>query len=642
MLPSIVLTLALGASGGVAGAPAADAATTASAAAVDDFGTPSPAIARRFAALIERVREPISSADRQAAIDRIVELGPDALPLVVAELERRHRRTWAPMIYVLGASGDPRVLPILHEQLRYQTGKPYLEVLYAMSLAGDERALLTALRSTDATLTFEPGATAIDYIAGARGREAVPVLLREIPRRARDSRVAALRALGTLADDRAVDFLLAWSRRNDAVDRRYALIALARIGDPRAIPRVIEALVDDNVRVREAAIEALGYLRAERAVGRLATWMKQPGRSILKARAIWALGLIGGEQAATALVSAIPRAEASDRMLLAHALGNTRHRAALPGLAWALDSDPALAAVAVQGLEKLADGDEVRELLLAACESNPMREVALRAGLRLVQFGDPRATPCLVRALREEIAERHTIGPFGEQVLEELPLLGSQSVAESLERLADEQEAPAIAHRLRQAARGARLVQQLGDDAEPWVDLLREGTPAEIDLAVRRLGQLRDPRSARPLIQLFGRIPPERSDRIPEALGLIGSDTATPFLISLLVDDLYQLPALAAARRQAAIALARYARSAHAADALLTSFRLERGATAIPLLAYAHMRGRDGIEKLLELKPLFFRRRGDDQVMLHERVNWAIRMLRLGRPVPIDEIRDRP
>jgi len=29
-------------------------------------------------------------------------------------------------------------------------------------------------------------------------------------------------------------------------------------------------------------------------------------------------------------------------------------------------------------------------------------------------------------------------------------------------------------------------------------------------------------------------------------------------------------------------------------------------------------------------------------VMLHERVNWAIRMLRLGRPVPIDEIRDRP
>ncbi len=640
LLPSMLIALALGAAGPATPAAPASAPVDARAA-LADFGHPSPAIARRFARLVERVREPISTADRLAAIDQIVELGPETLPLVAAELERRHRRTWAPMVYVLGASGDPRVLPILHDQLRYQTGKPYLEVLYAMSLAGDDSALMTALRSTDATLTFEPGATAIDFIAGSLGPDVVPILMREIPRRSRDARVAALRALGTLADDRAVDFLLKWSRRTNAVDRRYALIALARIGDPRAIPRVMEALIDDNVKVREAAVEALGYLRAEQAVSRLASWMTMPGRSTLKARAIWALGLIGGPEAAEALVTAVPHAEASDRLLLAHALGNTRHPKALAGLAWAIMTSEQLAATAVQGLEKLPDGEEVRELLLSACEERHAREVSLRAGLRLVRFGDPRATPCLVRTLREEIAERQTIGPFGELVLAELPLLGSESVAESLDRLAEEQTAPAIAHRLRQAARSALLVQQLGDDIDPWIDLLREGTPTEVDLAVRRLGQLGDPRAARPLTQLFGRIPPDRSVAIPRALGMIGNDAATPFLISLLVDDLYQIPELAPSRREAAIALARYAHSRHASEALLTSFQLERGSTAVPLLAYAHMTGRKAIDELVRLKPLFFRKRGDDQVLLHERVNWAIRMLRLGRTIPIEEVRDR-
>ena len=112
------------------------------------------------------------------------------------------------------------------------------------------------------------------------------------------------------------------------------------------------------------------------------------------------------------------------------------------------------------------------------------------------------------------------------------------------------------------------------------------------------------------------------------------------FLISLLTDTLYRVHSLSRARDEAAIALAKITREPHAADALLRAYELDGARNVIPLLAYAHMRGRAGIPELLDKKALLFRIRSREQASRHERLIWAIRMLRSGREVPISEIRD--
>ncbi|MDQ7088725.1 MAG: HEAT repeat domain-containing protein [Acidobacteriota bacterium] len=628
--------LALGAPPAPQPAPAPPAATEESA--KPSFPAPSPALVRRAAALFDQLRQTISAQDHARIVREIADLGPPAIPIFVAELERHSKITWPVMIYALGATGDPRTIPILEQQLRHQKGRTYLDVLYALSLAGEPTALVRAMRSTHADTAFERNMTAIDFIAGAMGPPAVDVLLREIPRRSEKARHAALRALGTICDDRAVDFLLEWSRRKEAGDRRFALIALARIGDPRAIDRFIEGLGDSDPGVVEAAAEGLGYLRADRAAEGLARLLTDSAPAGVRLKAIWSLGLIGGETAEKPLIDYWPRASASERPLLVRAFGRLSTPAATPLLSDVALGEGLLSIDAAKSLARIP-GRKSTDALLSCCSRAKSLDAGLEAGRALARRKDPRAIPCIVSRLREEIEVRHRIGPVVEQTLAVLARTAPLSAADTLDTLADSVAAPALAHRLRATAHGIRLVNETEPEIEPWLALLQDGTPEEIELAVERLGDLGDPRAIEPLRRLFGRY--EASpELIPEALDRIDSERATPFLISLITDDLYRVPFLTPARNAAARALVRTPHAEHVSRALETAYREEGGEFFVPLLALARAGGKDMIPRLLQLKTLLLRSRSSRQVLRHERVNWAIRMLRTGREIPLEEVKD--
>lgn len=602
------------------------------------FPAPTPAVSRRVAGLVERLRQP-NLQDRMSLLDELVDIGPEGLPLLIAELERRNRITWPQMVFVLGAVGDSRAIPTLRRELLYQTGKVYQEVLYSLAMAGDSTALIQSLKSSGATLSFEPGANALDFIAGVSGPKAAPLLVREIPRRVEATRIAALGALGTICDTTPVDFLLEWSRQPNPLDRKYALMALARIGDPRASSRMIEALSDPDPRVREAAAEGSGYLHDPRAIpalGPLVTASSGPVRN----HAIWSLGLIGGPAAAAYLKSALQKAPPEGEVLLLQALGNTRDATAGPALAaFSLSPDPSTGVTAVQGLARVT-GPNVPDLLLSVCHKAQTLEASLFAARALIDRRDPRVIPCVLQRIRQEIDQHQGLGPESEDLLLEMQSYAPASAASSLESLADSVSSPAIQHRLRSIAEGIRKVQELGSDITMWLQLLESGSPAEVDLAIHRLGDLGDPAAVEPLRRLFGRIEPERAWRIPLTLGRIGSDRATPFLVSLLVDDLYRVPSLGRAREEAIRALARYSRAPQVAQALKETFQADKGRMIVPLLALAKVRGKDALPTLLELKSQILRRRTPNQVEKHERVNWAIRMIRAGMEIPLEEIRE--
>lgn len=606
------------------------------------YAQPSPSLVRRAGQVIERLRQAPGPAERDALVADLVDMGPDVLSLVQAEFDRRSPTTWGQMVHVMGAIGDPRVIPTLRRELGHQTDRVYMEVLYALALAGDPDAPLQALRSPSARAGFTPDATAMDFIAGALGPRLVPMLVREIPKRTADARVAGLGALATIGDTQPVPFLLEWSRQQTRGDRRGAVMALARIGAPQGVPRVIESLDDPDPLVQQAAAEGAGYLRDARAVPGLLKIARQPAPSPLRTAAYWSLGLIGGGDASAALVAALSRNDLpdDDRLMVIRALGQTGDRSAVAALLReARSASPLHAGVAVKSLTALPRA-ATADAMLEICTDGTVHEAGLDAARALVARRDPRGSSCAVRRLRDEIRLRNGLDPVAEELLDQLPLAAPASTASSLESLAETIGAPALQHRVLQAAQLIRMVAEKGASVKPWLEVLDGGTPPEVDLSIERLAELGDPAAVEPLVRLFGRIEPERAWRIPVALGRLGGTRVTPALVAFLADDLYRVPSLARAREEAARALASQPPSAQAAEALKKAYLADGGRSVIPLLAFARVRGAAGIGEILELKVLLMRHRGNLQPIRHERVNWAVRMLRLGREIPLDEIVD--
>jgi HEAT repeat protein len=311
----------------------------------------------------------------------------------------------------------------------------------------------------------------------------------------------------------------------------------------------------------------------------------------------------------------------------------------VPLLTELASGDSVLAVDASQALVEIP-GKESREGLLTVCGEASNLDAGLYAARELVERGDPRASPCVIARIKQEIESKHRLGPRSEEILDRLPGVALRGASRSLRALAEEVPAPAIAQRLRSCGHEIELTIDLGSDVEPWLELLEEGTPDELELAIRRLGELGDPRAVQPLRHVFGQIDPSKAHLVPQALARIDSERAVPFLISLLCDDLYRVPALTRARNEAARALVALSEGEHVANALRRAYLAEDGELFVPLMALAKLRGEAGVDELVELKSLLLRHQGQRQVLRHERANWAIRMIRTGQEIPLSEVSD--
>ncbi len=70
-------------------------------------------------------------------------------------------------------------------------------------------------------------------------------------------RLMAVKALGLLADERAVEPLIAMVADRDAEIRSATAVALGKLGDYRAVESLIELLADADEQVTEDAWQAL-------------------------------------------------------------------------------------------------------------------------------------------------------------------------------------------------------------------------------------------------------------------------------------------------------------------------------------------------------------------------------------------------
>ncbi len=164
----------------------------------------------------------------------------------------------------------------------------------------------------------------------------------------------AAQALGGLGDA-ALPALRELVNDADADRRWWAARALAAVATPAAQPLLIAALDDPDGNVRACAAQGLGELGAGEAVASLVRCLADPSPFVARVAAD-GLARIGAP-AVPALIAALQEGDVRTRAGAAHALSIIRPQEAVPALCAALDdASAAVAYYAEEALEKMGVG----------------------------------------------------------------------------------------------------------------------------------------------------------------------------------------------------------------------------------------------------------------------------------------------
>ena len=135
-----------------------------------------------------------------------------------------------------------------------------------------------------------------ENILDAFERVGPPEAFDPVHQRAQRRDKQAIRVLGKIGDDRAVETLVDFLDGDPAL-QRVTLRALGEIGSTEATQAVANCLAEDNDSVRSSAARALGLLGDTRAIDPLADVLADDDADEARASAAWALNQIGTERA---------------------------------------------------------------------------------------------------------------------------------------------------------------------------------------------------------------------------------------------------------------------------------------------------------------------------------------------------------
>lgn len=202
---------------------------------------------------------------------------------------------------------------------------------------------------------------------------------------------------------RVSDELLLRLAGPDPEQRRRATSELSMLDAEQSGPRVIQALADEDWRVRKEAVTvALGYAPDPGMLGQLVGVLSSSDNVGLRNAAVEAIAGYG-EDAVDALSSVLPRLDADGRKLAVEALGRGGSASSLPVLTALLDdADPNVRVAAVEAIAAIGTAG-VREVsaVLEGCLFSRDSLTALAALQGLNTTGTILEWPTIERCLSE-------------------------------------------------------------------------------------------------------------------------------------------------------------------------------------------------------------------------------------------------
>lgn len=353
-------------------------------------------------------------------------------------------------------------------------------------------------------------------------------------------RIKSAEALGSLRDRHAVEPLINASHAPETQLRSAAVTALGLIGDHVAAEALFVAVRDDEPAVREAGLRALAAFGI--SVERVSSDLSSSNWQV-RAAAVTTLARLGDRGAIPPIATALKDDDSRVRSEAARALGAFNDHSATDALIGALHDQSADVRVeATFSLGRLKDPRALAPLTLSLNDGDP--RVSLAAAESLARLQDPRATRVLIDSLSSvdwRVRSRAT------QVLARIASEGmlDQAVGPLTLALADKD--PVVRYYAAEALVG------IGAKAIPsLIQALRSHRQSDCDRAARVLWNIGGP-AVDPLLGVLQdrTATPEMRTASASALGMIGDPRAIRGLSLLLKDERYFV------REQASRALGR-------------------------------------------------------------------------------------
>ena len=184
-----------------------------------------------------------------------------------------------------------------------------------------------------------------------------------------------------------------------------ALIGIGRCGSPSDLPMLLDALADQDVKVRGACVEALGLFQGEEATAALAAKMNTPNPET-KLAVLQALARRGRKSTMPLFMTAAQDADEAVRVAALAGLGTVGNAAAVPLLLKAAATSGNAQEAARQSLQALPGADVDAAILGAVGDKDAkIRVETIRA---MAARHVVAATPSLLRAAEDSEANvRH-------------------------------------------------------------------------------------------------------------------------------------------------------------------------------------------------------------------------------------------
>ncbi len=380
----------------------------------------------------------------------------------------------------------------------------------------------------------------------------VDILLRHRDSAAPATRAAVASALGRIGNPRALPGLLDLLRDLAAPVRIAAARSLAELGDESAVNPLVDELRDDDPAMRLAAVEALGRIGSRLADGPLSALAGTDPSPDVRQAAEKALRRIG-RHTVEPLLHRLADDDLAGRIQAMSALMDAGQSAVLPLRDLLTDAEPTVRAAAAELLGSI--GNAAATEALGRSLADPEVPVRLAAATALGRIRQPRAAELLAPALEDPDPKVAAAAADGMESLAELAVEPLVRMLQN-DRPETRIRATDVLGRLRHKGAGARLVRGL-DDQTAWVRIvscqalgeicdpgavpalvkaLEDRDPVVRAMAAEALGKLKDYQATLPLLQRLADPSELVRAHALRALGLIGNPVCLPYLESALDD----------------------------------------------------------------------------------------------------------
>jgi serine/threonine-protein kinase len=211
--------------------------------------------------------------DAQKALAKLISLGANAIDPLVRALSNADKRETVQYVDALSKLIDAKSLPQILKLMSESNGRSIAGIAWALSSCRSypPNALLDALGKPDL-----PKQAILDVIAAQKTRFTVRELLNAAYTQEANERAGLFKIIGEIADESAIDDLIARIEGKDPIARMHIINVLARFNTPKVKEAVQKQLKDGNKFIRSAALSALARMDPPFDIALLCNTLKDP------------------------------------------------------------------------------------------------------------------------------------------------------------------------------------------------------------------------------------------------------------------------------------------------------------------------------------------------------------------------------